>query len=174
MVSKTPTMPPTTKQKAMLPVNGRRTPGSPPDFFPGRRGVLPSPVVLVVSEDSLLRWAVYEALTAAQFRVLTCSGEAQTHEILPKIDADLALAIVDDEAWPMTRSERRWLHARWPHLPIVVLAHPGQGLEHRLKDLGLADVLLKPFDVAHLVQMVERLAGSPNGTARNVEHASVG
>lgn len=172
MVRKTPTTPPTTKRKAILPVNGRRTRPSPPNFFPQRRGVLPSPVVLVVSEDSLLRWAVYEALAAAQFRVLTCSDEAHVYEILPKIDVDLALAIVDDEAWPMTRSERHWLHARWPDLPILVLAHPGQGLEHRVKELGLADVLLKPFDVAHLVQTVERLVGPPTGNAHNAEHAA--
>jgi DNA-binding response OmpR family regulator len=130
--------------------------------------------VLVVSKDSLLRWAVYEALTAAQFRALTCSDEAQAYEILPKIDVDLALAIVDDEAWPMTRSERHWLHARWPRLPILVLGHPGQGLEHRVTELGLADVLLKPFDVAHLVQTVERLVGWRTGTAHNVEHAMPG
>ncbi len=172
MARKAPTTPPTTKQKAILPINGRRTRPSPPNFFPRGRGDLPSPVVLLVSKDSLLRWAVYEALTAAQFRVLTCSDEAQIHEILPKIAADLALAIIDDEAWPMTHSERHWLHARWPHLPIVALAHPGQGLEHRLKDLGLADVLLKPFDVAHLVQTVERLVGPTTGNAHNAKHAA--
>jgi DNA-binding response OmpR family regulator len=131
-------------------------------------------VVLVVSKDSLLRWAVYEALTAAEFRVLTCTGEAQAYEILPRIDVDLSLAVVDDDTWPMTRSERHWLHGRWPRLPILVLAHPGQGLEHRVKELGLADVLLKPFDVAHLVQMVERFVASQNGTEHHVEHANAG
>ena len=68
-----------------------------------------------------------------------------------------------DESWPTTQSERRWLHARWPRLPILLLAHPGQGVEHRMKELGLADVLLKPFDVPHLVQIVERLVASQNG-----------
>jgi DNA-binding response OmpR family regulator len=171
MTRRAPTTPPTNKQKAILPINGRRTRPSPPNVSAGGRGDLPSPVVLVVSKDSLLRWAVYEALTAAQFRVFT-SDEAHAYEILPKIDGDLALAIIDDEAWPMTRSERDWLHARWPRLPIVVLAHPGQGLEHRVKELGLADVLLKPFDVAHFVQTVERLVGPPTGNAHNAEHAA--
>jgi DNA-binding response OmpR family regulator len=133
-----------------------------------------SPVVFVVSHDSLLRWAVYEALTAKRFRVLTCCDDANARQILPQVHADFGLAIVDDDTWPMTRSERNWLHLRWPHLSIVVLAHPGQDLEHRVKELGLADVVLKPFDIAHLVQLVERLVGPQSGAARAAEHATIG
>jgi hypothetical protein len=53
-----------------------------PDFSPRRREDLPSPAVLVVSRDSLLRWALYEALTAADLRVLTCSDEPHAREVL--------------------------------------------------------------------------------------------
>jgi DNA-binding NtrC family response regulator len=140
----------------------------------GRREDLPSPVILVVVGDSLLRWALYEALVAARFRVLACEDEAHAHEILPKVDATLSLAIIDDGTWPMTTGERTWLHALWPDLPIVVLAHHGQGLEHRVKELGLAELLLKPFDVPHLVQVVERFLAAPVGTARHVAHANAG
>jgi DNA-binding response OmpR family regulator len=130
----------------------------PPDFSPRNRENFPSPVVLVVSHDSLLRWALYEALAAAQFRVLTCSHEAHAHEILPHVQAQFAVAVIDDDTWAITRHERDWLHRRWPDLPIVVLAHPGQGLEHRVKELELADVVLKPFDVQDLVQVVRVVA----------------
>ncbi len=140
------------------------------NFSAPHRGVLPNPAILVVSDDSLLRWALYEALVAAQFRVLPCSDQAHAREILPKVDVDLALAIIDDEAWPMTLSERTWLHALWPHVPILVLAHHEQGLEHRVQELGLADVLLKPFDVPHLVQTVERLIAAQAATAHEAEH----
>jgi DNA-binding response OmpR family regulator len=166
--------PPTTGHNAIPLINSRRTRALPQEFSPRRRGVLHSPVLLVVTQDSLLRWALYEALVAAQFRVLTCSDEAQAREILPKVDAQFALAIIDDDAWAMTRSERDWLHVRWPHLPILVLAHPGQGLEHRVKELGLADVLLKPFDLAHLVQAIERIIGLQAEPEPDVAHAEVG
>lgn len=141
-----------------------------PDFSPRDRGELPTPAVLVVSNDSLLRWALYEALTAARFRVLTCSDEAHAREILPQVHADFALAIIDDDTWPMTPGERKWLHLHWPHLPILVLAHPGQGLEDRVKELGLADVLLKPFDVSHLVQLVTRIVAPRTRARRAAAH----
>ena len=139
----------------------------PPDFSAKRREDLRTPVVLVMSHDGLLRWALYEALTAAHFRVLTCSDEAHAREILPQVRADFDVAIIDNDTWPMTRSERNWLQVLQPELPMVLLAHPGQGLEHRIAELGLVDVVLKPFDVADLVQLVERIVAAPVRTWRD-------
>ena len=120
-----------------------------------------SPVILVVSRDSLLRWALYEALAAAHFRVLTCNDESHAREILPKVDLEMALAIIDDETWPMTTSAQAWLHTLWPHAAILVLAHHEAGLARRVTALGGADVLFKPFDVPQLVQAVARLLAVP-------------
>jgi len=139
---------------------------TPPNIFPRQREVLPSPAVLVVSRDGLLRWALYEALTAVRLRVLACCDEAHAREILPRVDTDFALAIVDDDAWPMTRTNREWLQRRWPDLPIVVLAHSGQGVEHRTQNLGLTHVVLKPFDVHDLVQLADRIIAAPVRTRR--------
>lgn len=161
MLKTTPVTPENTRK---MPIRHRHAPMRLPNI-PGEREVLPSPVILVVCGDGLLRWALYEALVAAHFRVLACNDEAHARELLPKVDAEMSVAIVDDETWPMTSSERTWLHARWPDLPIVVLAHHDQGLEHRLTELGLADVLIKPFDVSHLVQTIERLATAQVRTA---------
>jgi DNA-binding NtrC family response regulator len=144
-----------------------------PDFSAGGREDLRTPLVLVVSRDGLLRWALYEALTAAHLRVWTCSDEAHAREILPQVRVDFDVALIDDDTWPMTRSERDWLHRLWPDLPIVVLAHPGQGLEHRINELGLADVLLKPFDVSDLVQLVERIVAAPVRTRHIAEPAEI-
>jgi DNA-binding response OmpR family regulator len=162
--------PPVHRNRAIALANHRRLRPTTPDISALDRGVLPNPAILVVSDDSLLRWALYEALVAARFRVLACSDEAHAREILPQVDVHPALAIIDDEAWPMTRSERTWLHALWPDLPILALAHHGQALEHRVKELGLADVLLKPFDVPHLIQTVERLIAAQTAPAHQTEH----
>jgi DNA-binding NtrC family response regulator len=122
---------------------------------------LPIPAVLIVSQDGLFRWALYEALTATGLRVLSCADEAHAREVLPQVQIDFALAIIDDDTWPMTQAAREWLHLRWPYLPIVALAHPGQGLEHRVEELGLTEVVLKPFDVSDLVYLVERIITAP-------------
>jgi DNA-binding NtrC family response regulator len=149
------------------------SPAALPDFSPDGRGDPPAPVVLVVSRDGLLRWALYEALTAAHLRVLTCSDDSHAQEILPQVDADIDVAIIDDDTWPMTRSERNWLHVRWPDLPIIVLAHPGQDLEHRVQEVGLAEFLVKPFDVSDLLQLVERTLGDASSARRRAEHTTV-
>jgi len=126
-------------------------------------------VVLVISTDGLVRWALYEALVAAGFRVLTSDDEAQTREILPKVDLELALAIIDEESWPLTEDARDWLRERWPQLPIILLAHPGDGVEERARDLQLG-VLTKPFDLPHLIETVTCTIRT---AARHVPHAHV-
>ena len=171
MQKKTP--PPSRKHRVHLRVTHRNPRPRPRDFSLTRE-VLPSPVILVVSNDSLLRWALHEALTAAHFRVLVCNDEAHAREILPKVDCEVALAIIDDEIWPMTSSERTFLHGLWPNLPIVALAHPGPGLEHRVAELGLTEVGLKPFDMPQLLQTVERLLAVPVRTRHLIEQAKAG
>jgi DNA-binding response OmpR family regulator len=163
--------PPTHTTRPRSVATRRRSRPETADFSARRCEVLHCPVLLIVSDDSLLRWALYEALAAAHFRILACRDEAHTRQILPKIEVDLSLAIVDDDTWPMTADAREFLRQRWPHLPILVLAHPGEGLEERVAELDLAGVLTKPFDVAALVGTVtdillaqvrrERHASSP-------------
>jgi DNA-binding NtrC family response regulator len=147
-----------------------------PEFSPHSREELPTPVVLVVSQDSLLRWALYEALTAADLRVLTCSDQAHARDILPHVEARFSVAVVDDDTWPMTRSERDWLHLLSPGIQLVLLAHPNQareqGLEQRIKELGLAEVVHKPFDIGELVRLVEQLASSRRGP-RHLTHRAL-
>src|SRR6266545_3273191 len=115
------------------------------ELFTTRREVFPSPAILVVSSDGLLRWALFEGLVAAGFRVLTFHDEAQTRELLPTVDADIALALVDDESWPLMQGGRDWLRAGRPDLPIMLLAHPDDGSEERAKALDVG-ILTKPFD----------------------------
>ncbi len=134
-------------------------------FSPRRREVPRSPVILVVTDDSLLRWAVYEALAAAHFRILACRDEAHAREILPKVEVDLSLAIVDADIWPITARAREFLRERWPHLPILVLSHPVEGLEDRLADLDIDGLLTKPFDVPMLVETVTDMVAADQSSS---------
>jgi DNA-binding response OmpR family regulator len=127
------------------------------------REISRDPVVLVVERDGLLRWALYETLTEAGFRVLAAPSSVCAEAWLHQIDQDLSLALVDDDAWPLTASVRAILQTRWPSLPFVVMLHGEHPtLEARTRELGATEVLVKPFDLPDLVKMVERLTGFPH------------
>ena len=128
------------------------------------RDISREPVVLIVERDGLLRWALYETLTDAGFRVLAPPSSVCTEAWLHEIDQDLSLALVDDDAWPLTSPIRAILATRWPSLPIVVMLHGEHpAVEARTPELGAAEVLVKPFDLPDLVNLVERLTGFPHG-----------
>lgn len=132
------------------------------------REVFPSPVILVVSADGLLRWALYEGLVAAGLRVLTFRDEAQTRDVLPTLDSDIGLVLVDDESWSLTQVVRDWLRAGRPALPIILLAHPGEGSEERAKALDVG-LLTKPFDLPHLIETVICAVRAAAGHAHRAE-----
>jgi hypothetical protein len=83
-----------------------------------RRGISRDPIVLVVERDALLRWAIYETLTSAGFRVLAAPGSDCAEAWLRQIDQDLSLALIDDDAWPLTPSARGVLQTRWSNRSI--------------------------------------------------------
>ena len=128
-----------------------------------RRGISRDPIVLVVERDALLRWALYETLTSAGFRVLAAPGSDCAEAWLRQIDQDLSLALIDDDAWPLTSTARGVLQARWPALPIVVMLHgENPAIEAKTRELGATEVLVKPFDLPDLVDLIERLTGHPH------------
>lgn len=127
------------------------------------REISHDPVVLIVDRDNLLRWAIYETLTDAGFRVLAAPSSICAEGWIHQIEQNLSLALIDDDAWPLTPSVRTGLRTRWPTLPIVVMLHDeDQALETRTRAHGATDVIVKPFDLPDLVKLIERLTGSPH------------
>jgi DNA-binding NtrC family response regulator len=138
-----------------------------------RRGISHDPVVLVVERDALLRWALYETLTTAGFRVLAAPGSDCAEAWLRQIDQDLSLALIDDDAWPLTPSARSVLQARWPGLPMVVMLHgENPAIEAQMRERGASEVLVKPFDLPDLVDLIERLTGRPHAQQPGARMAS--
>jgi DNA-binding NtrC family response regulator len=114
--------------------------------------------VLIVERDALLRWALYETLTTAGFRVLAAPGTACAEGWLRQIDQELSLAIIEDDVWPLPGPVKAILDARWPTLPMVVMLHgENPAVEARVRALGATEVLVKPFDLPVLVDLAERL-----------------
>ena len=131
-----------------------------------RREISRNPVVLVVERDGLLRWALYETLTDAGFRVLAAPSCACAEIWLRQIDQDVSLALVEDDVWPLAESVRALLQARWPGLPIVVMTQSDDpAVESRMREHGATEVLVKPFDLPDLVRVIERLTGYPHAHA---------
>lgn len=125
-----------------------------------RRDISRDPVVLVIERDGLLRWALYETLTDAGFRVLAAPSCACAESWLREIDQELSLALVEDDVWPLAGSVRALLESRWPGLPIVVMAQSDDpSLESRMRQHGATEVLVKPFDLPDFVRVIERLTG---------------
>jgi DNA-binding response OmpR family regulator len=123
-----------------------------------RREISRAPVVMIVERDNLLRWAFYETLSTAGFRVLAAPGSACAEALLRQIDQELSLALIEDDVWPLPRAVKAVLDARWPTLPIVVMLHgENPAIEARAREHGATDVLVKPFDLPELVDLVERL-----------------
>jgi DNA-binding response OmpR family regulator len=123
-----------------------------------RREISRAPVVLIVERDALLRWALYETLSTAGFRVLAAPGTACAEGWLHQIDQELSLALIEDDVWPLPRPVKAVLQARWPTLPIVVMLHgENPAIEARVREHGATEVLVKPFDLPELVDLAERL-----------------
>jgi DNA-binding NtrC family response regulator len=123
-----------------------------------RREISRAPVVLIVERDALLRWALYETLTTAGFRVLAAPGTACAEAWLHQIDQELSLALIEDDVWPLPGRVKAILEARWPVLPVVVMLHgENPAIEARVRAHGATEVLVKPFDLPDLVDLAERL-----------------
>lgn len=143
------------------------------ELSPTRREKSLSPVVLVMERDSLLRWALYETLAEAGFRVLAPPDTSCAEAWLQQIEQDLSVALVDETSWPLTPAARAVLRGRWPILPIVVMLHSDDaGLAARTREHGATDILVKPFELPDLVHLVERLAGHPPKPAQATEVTS--
>lgn len=127
-------------------------------FSRARRENSPGPVVLVVERDGLLRWALYESLREGGYRILAVRDAVGAHELLEGTDARFDAAIVDDASWPLTAAAETWLRERWPGLPLLVLTGDASpALEHHVRRIGRADLLVKPFELPELLARVGRL-----------------
>lgn len=133
-----------------------------------RRQESTAPAILIVERDQLLRWALYETLLDAGYRVLPVRDEAQAKELLDHMPEPFAAAVVDEDAWPMTGSGEAWLRARWRGLPLLVLADaPTPSLTRHLRKMGVADLLVKPFEIDDLHARVARLVRLGRRAARH-------
>jgi CheY-like chemotaxis protein len=117
--------------------------------------------VLVVDDEATIRDLIADALREADYEVQTAANgvEALTlmHRWLPDVVVlDLMMPRLDGTGF----TELLRVNPDFADLPVLLVT-AAYGAEAAANHAGVRAWLSKPFELDHLVQMVEQLAGQP-------------
>lgn len=118
--------------------------------------------VLVSEDDSALRNVIRFCLEAAGFQVVACRDG---QEALVQLDQQPVDMVVTDMQMPrmdgLELCQKLRADGRYSHLPVLMLTAKGLELDaERLRgELGLAEVMFKPFSPRELARSVARHLG---------------
>ena len=114
------------------------------------------PVILVVDDDSGVRYTLREILQESDMDVIEASDGLQALDVLAKTHADL---IICDLAMPgMDGMELLGTLADMPQAPktIMITAHGSEQRAVQAMKLGAYDYFAKPFDIDEVMSVVNR------------------
>jgi DNA-binding response OmpR family regulator len=114
----------------------------------------PRPVVLVVDDESLIRWSLRERLAAAGYAVLEAETGVEALSLFAANPVDLVLLDLSlpelDGLGVLERVKRER-----PACPVIVMtAYDSPGSAERATALGAARFVTKPFDFGQLLGFV--------------------
>lgn len=117
-------------------------------------------MILIVDDESLIRWSLRERLTAAGYAVREAETGPEALDVVAKEPVSLVLL---DLSLPGMNGlgvlER--VKADHPSCPVVLMtAYGSPETAARAAELGAAHFLTKPFDVESLVRFVGEQLGS--------------
>ena len=118
---------------------------------------VPTPVVLVVDDEVLIRWSLSEGLSDSGFVVRQASTGSEARTVLQAFAGE-PLVIVLDLRLPDVAdlSLLRDLRLLRPDVPIIMMtAHGSPEDAARARELGVFRFIDKPFDVGKVVELVE-------------------
>jgi DNA-binding NtrC family response regulator len=121
------------------------------------------PTVLIVDDERLIRWSLFESLTALGYPVRVASSGAEARALLPSCRAD-ALVVVLDLRLPDVSdlSLLEELRSRFPAAPVIVVsAFGGEEIRAATTALGAAGFVDKPFDVREVANLIGRVWRPP-------------
>ena len=122
-----------------------------------------SPDVLVVEDDQDMALALLQLLEISGFPARHAEhGKAALDAVASQMPAlvllDMLMPVMD--GWQCARE----LRARYgDSLPIVIVT-AAEHVQERSKEIGANEVLPKPFELAHLLKIVERYASASRRT----------
>lgn len=116
--------------------------------------------VLIVDDDSSIRWVLARALSNAQFKVLSCDNGQQAISMIES--AQPQLVITDIQMSGMDGLELlASINQQWPELPVIMItAYADTDLATKTHELGAFDYLPKPFDINHVIKLCQRAVDS--------------
>jgi len=115
-----------------------------------------APVIIVVDDEALLRWAVAESLMAAGYSVRQAECAADAVRCLDKAK-DSPLVVVLDLKLPDSSdlSLARRIIAERPDAPVILMtAHGSAQDKAEAEAAGVYKFIQKPFDLAEMTAVV--------------------
>jgi DNA-binding NtrC family response regulator len=121
------------------------------------REKLPTPMVLVVDDEPLIRWSLSEGLSDGGYAVRLAANGAEARAVLAGADGAPMVVLLDLRLPDVTDlSLLREVRTRWPGLPIVMMtAHGTRDDAAKARELGVFRFVDKPFDVGEMVRIVD-------------------
>jgi PAS domain S-box-containing protein len=133
----------------------------------GGRG-LTDDAVLVISDTAAARRSLMAILRQGKLLPFAAADVAEAHSVLEQAVAGgrpPAVAVIDQQADAIGFTEGLLGHKAFADLPVIVISALGQrGDASRLRGLGAAGYLTKPFEAGDLLETIRAVAsGSGNG-----------
>jgi DNA-binding NtrC family response regulator len=117
--------------------------------------------VLVVDDDWLMRWSLTETLSEHGCRVVEATDASSAYAALAATTTEpdvvlLDLCLPDSESLDLLSS----IHRRTPSSNIVLMsAFLTPDIDREARDRGAFEVMPKPFEMAALLDVVDRAEG---------------
>ena len=117
---------------------------------------VPTPVVLVVDDEALIRWSLSEGLTESGYVVRLAGTAAEARTVLASFDHEPLVVLLDLRLPDMADlSLLKEIRTRRPDVPVIMMtAHGNAEDAKQAKALGVSQFVGKPFDVSEMVRLV--------------------
>jgi two-component system response regulator AtoC len=117
---------------------------------------VPTPVVLIVDDEALIRWSLSEGLTECGYVVRLAGTAAEARAVLSSFGQEPLVVLLDLRLPDMADlSLLKEIRTRRPDVPVIMMTAHGTSEDARqAKLLGAAQFVGKPFDVSEIVRLV--------------------